>query len=113
VVNGSSPTVPTQSKQKSFQCPSFWSSSLAVARQPVRVALESVSQPGLSLTPAPSTRPVDAARLSYLESRSPMDSPPASAAGSVVSADFIHPAVPVSAVGSVSAVCPVGGTVPV
>jgi hypothetical protein len=67
----------------------------------------------LRWTPAPSTRPVDAARLSYLESRSPMDSPPASAAGSVVSADFIHPAVPVSAVGSVSAVCPVGGTVPV
>jgi hypothetical protein len=113
VVNGSPPTVSMQSQQQSSQCPSFWSSSMAVARQPVRVASESVSQPKSSLTPAPSARPVDAAHLSRPESRSPMDSPPGSEAGSAVSADFIHPVVPVSGVGSVSAVSPVGCTVPV
>ena len=86
---------------------------MAVVRQPVRVASESVGQPKSSLTPAPSARPVDATHLSRPESRSPIDSPPASEAGSAVSADFIHPVVPFRAVGSVSAVSPVGCTVPV
>ncbi len=113
MVNGSPPTVQTQSPQQSSQCPRFWSSSIAVASQLVGVASESVSQPVSSLTPARSARPVDADRLLRPQSRSPMDSPSASAAGSAVSAEFVHPAVPVSAVGPVGAVSPGGCTVPV
>jgi hypothetical protein len=109
VVNGSPPTVPMQSPQQSSQCPSFLSSSMAVASQPVRVALESVSQPVSSQTPARSARPVDEARLLRPESRSPVASPLASAGG-LAGADLIHPAVPVGPVGAVS---PGGCMVPV